>query len=586
MADHSRPVLILGAGINGAALARELALNGVPLVVADAADAASGATAYSSRLIHGGLRYLEYGDFALVRESLAERTRLLRLAPQFVRPLRLFIPVENRLGGAWATLRRLLRGDGRGSATAAPPRRGLWLVRAGLWFYDRYARDQSLPRHRAFAAGDPAAVPVDRRQFRWQCAYYDAQIQFPERFVLALLEDARRAAARSGARFDVRTYCRARLDGETVTLTDLPGRHGRVSCAELAPNQARLTQPWHTEYVDSAIEELRPAAIVNATGAWVDGTLRTLQIPSRRLMGGTKGSHFVTYHAGLRKLLAGRGVYAEAPDGRPVFVLPWGQATLVGTTDLPFEGDPRDATATPHELQYLLAAVNDVLPGAELTPDDVDQHYSGVRPLPAADARTPAAITRRHGIVFHDDCPLPCWSLVGGKLTTCRQLAEEAADAVFTRLGMKRIAGSRDLPLPGGEAYPADEAALLATWNSVATERGVTVEQVRALWPLYGTRSDEVLAKLPAERRTDLLDGTHLPRELARWTIRHEWALTLDDLVERRLMLLYHQPLTAACLRQLAEVLTEERLLPAEEIETHVSATIDRLHTRYGKRVV
>src|SRR5271154_1893735 len=139
-----QPVLILGAGINGAALARELALNGVGVVVVDTRDIASGATAYSSRLIHGGLRYLEYGDFSLVRESLGERTRLLKLAPQFVRPLRLFIPVRNRFGGLLSAARRFLGLKDR----PHPDRvlhRGLWTVRFGLWLYDHYARDPTLP---------------------------------------------------------------------------------------------------------------------------------------------------------------------------------------------------------------------------------------------------------------------------------------------------------------------------------------------------------------------------------------------------------------------------------------------------------
>ena len=173
-------MVILGAGINGCALARELVLNGVSVWLVDTADIAFGATAYSSRLIHGGLRYLEYGEFDLVRESLAERTRLLRLAPQFVRPLRLFIPVANRFGGIIESARRfLLRRSGKSSGS-----RGLWLVRMGLWFYDTYAHDPSLPRHQVHRIDDPCAVSIDDRQFRWLCSYYDAQIAYPERFVL------------------------------------------------------------------------------------------------------------------------------------------------------------------------------------------------------------------------------------------------------------------------------------------------------------------------------------------------------------------------------------------------------------------
>src|SRR5688572_3873967 len=183
-------VLILGAGINGAALARELVLNGLSVCVVDKADIASGATARSSRLIHGGLRYLEHGEFDLVRESLGERTRLLRLAPQFVQPLRLLIPVRTRFTGVPTAAGRFF-GWQPGRLSRQPTTRGLWLVRMGLRLYDAYAKDAVLPRHRAHRTGQPGTVPVNREKYRWQCSYYDAQIPFPERFVLAMLQDAR-----------------------------------------------------------------------------------------------------------------------------------------------------------------------------------------------------------------------------------------------------------------------------------------------------------------------------------------------------------------------------------------------------------
>ncbi len=177
------PVLILGAGINGAALARELVLNGAPVVLVDTDDLTSGATSASSRLIHGGLRYLEYGEFDLVRESVEERTRLLRLAPHLVRPLELFIPVRTRFGGLTSAVRRLM-----GKQSHDPPAsRGLWLVRTGLRWYDTYARDPVLPRHKIYRADDPQALAVDSSCYRWQCSYFDAQVPFPERMVVALI---------------------------------------------------------------------------------------------------------------------------------------------------------------------------------------------------------------------------------------------------------------------------------------------------------------------------------------------------------------------------------------------------------------
>ena len=388
----SEPVLILGAGINGAAIARELTLNGVGVVIVDQQDVASGATAASSRLIHGGLRYLEYREFDLVRESLAERTRLLKLAPQFVRPLRLFIPLNNRSGGLLTAARRFL-GLKAGTPKSGSARRGLWPVRIGLALYDAYARDSTLPRRQLFRADSAETVQVDPKEFRWMYGFSDAQAIYPERFTLALLEDARQCVEQAGSPFQLFTYHRAKLDGRTVNI---------------APTR----QPEQTAFF------IRPSAIVNATGAWVDRTLSGLDLPSPRLIGGTKGSHFVTYHPGLRDRLAGRGIYVEAADGRPVFVLPFGDGTLVGTTDLVYDDDPAQAQASPEELDYLLNAVNDLFSDVRLSPRDIEMHYSGVRPLPYVGPRTPSAVTRRHLLQPNPDCPVPFYSIIGGKLTT------------------------------------------------------------------------------------------------------------------------------------------------------------------------
>jgi glycerol-3-phosphate dehydrogenase len=552
-------VLILGAGINGAALARELVLGGVSVVVVDAGDLAGGATASSSRLIHGGLRYLEYGEFDLVRESLAERTRLLRLAPHLVRPLRLFIPVSNRSGGLRKSVGRFL-GWETGASTRLEPPRGLWLVRAGLWLYDRYARDPTLPRHTAFSAADPRAVSVARERYRWLCSYYDAQVLFPERFVIDLFDDARQAARETGASLTVYTYHRATLRGRTIDV-----------CAEAGG--------------DAPLATFEPSAIVNATGAWVDRTLRQLRVDCPTLMGGTKGSHLVTSHARLRAALGEHGLYAEADDGRPVFILPFGDSTLVGTTDLPFEGDPGDALASTEELQYLMRTVNTIMPDVNLAAEDIDLHYCGVRPLPRTSPSAPAAITRRHWLEEHKSSDVPLYSVIGGKLTTCRSLAEQAAGTLRARLGLPPVVVSRDRPLPGGNSYPADAASLNAVLQRLAEEHGMSNDALRAVWTLRGTRTASILSECTDSAGGGILAGTDLPISFVRWVIRHEWVRRLSDLVERRLMLLYERRLSKTCLRQLAALLVEEGVLPMSEAEAEVATTVERLRIRYGKRL-
>lgn len=505
----AQPVVVLGAGINGAAIARELLLNGVPAVVVDRADLCSGATAGASRLIHGGLRYLEYGDFALVRESVEERQRLLQLAPDFVRPLEICIPVRRRFGGWLAAARRFCHGR----TSAKPANRGLWLIRCGLWLYDRFARRDQLPKHRVHAVGAAGMPAVDAQEYRWLCSYWDAQILYPERFVVALLRDARQLAEDQDLQFDIFTYHEAKLADEQLTVSSLRNPH---------------SEPVRT---------LRPAAIINATGAWVDLTLEQIGVPHPPMMGGTKGSHFVTFHEPLRKSIGQRGLYLEADDGRPVFILPFGAGVLVGTTDVVFDRDPGLATATDEELNYLLAAVRLSLPQCQLSRDDIALHYAAVRPLPRADtAAAPGSVTREHRLEEHHDTSVPLFSVVGGKLTTCRSLAEESVATILGRLGLPIQATSRERPLPQDEEFAANEAA-----------------------DLTGPLVDHVVA--------------------------NEWVTTLDDLVERRLMLLYAKEFSVDWLQRLATALVAAGKLSPNDVSAAVAATVERLNSRYGRNL-
>ena len=233
------PVLILGAGINGASVARDLVLNGVPVWIIDRGDIASGATSKSSRLIHGGLRYLEYGDLRLVREALAERERLLRLAPQFVRPLRFYVPVHGRVSGCLAALLRLL-----GKSPRRPTRRGLWIVRTGLWLYDRFTKASSLPRRSIHRSTEPDVPSVDAETFRWLCGYSDAQMLYPERYTLALLTDCQELAEKTQIDFRVFTYHDVSLTDGVATLTDQLARFLPVAnSAKRTPTARRPSQP-------------------------------------------------------------------------------------------------------------------------------------------------------------------------------------------------------------------------------------------------------------------------------------------------------------------------------------------------------
>ena len=554
---QQKPVVILGAGINGAALARELVLNRVPVWVVDAADIACGATSRSSRLIHGGLRYLEYGDIGLVRESLVERSRLRHLAPQYVEPLRLFIPLGRRVSGLFQSAVRFLGAERsamlrRVTAPLRGATRGLWAVRTGLWLYDRLVRDPEFPDSWLHRSSDPAVPRVDSSRFRWLCSYSDAQMRYPERFTVALLEDARQIASEAGIDFRVLTYHKTEARGESLHFQSL---------------------------TRGSSLEVRPALIVNATGAWGDLTLDRLNVKARRLFGGTKGSHFITHHPALRAALGDAAVYAEAEDGRLIFVLPFGESVLVGTTDVRFEQPPDEAVASEEELRYLLQMTQGLFPDVGLERDDIDMHYSGVRPLPYAPSETAAAISRDHALEVQRDGAVPVMTLVGGKLTTCRALAEETADQILSEVGVPRVADSRTRPIPGGRDYPPSASRLQREWERLAERFGLSSDAVRSLWALFGNRVAEILERI-APLSGDFLPDTEIPREIVPWVIEHEWAKTLDDLVERRLMLLYRPHLSEACLHALAEHLVE----PAA-VESTVASYIQRLQRVYGKRV-
>ncbi len=553
----TKRVLIVGAGINGAALARELLLNGVAVDLVDESDICSGTSAFSTRLIHGGLRYLEYRELELVRESLAERNRWLALAPQLVRPLRIFIPATTRLGGLIGVARRFLHLEKASSAVKAPSR-GLWLIRLGLAVYDSYAGASALPPHSVHHLADPDVPPVDRNRYLGMCSYYDGQLRWVERFVIALLQDACLIAAQRGVHFRLWTHVRLR--------------------ATSAGSAFELVRSDGT--VIGAIET--PDAVVNATGPWVDRTLRELGISSPPLIGGTKGSHIGTFHTGLRTALRNGGVYAEAIDGRPFFILPFGEAVLIGTTDIPYRGDPRAAVPDETEVEYLLASVRQVFPQYPLTRSDIAFFYAGVRPLPRVEGRSPSGITRRHFVRAHPEAPRPTFSLIGGKLTVCRSLAELAARTVLRTIGLAVHTHSRNRPLPGA---PSSPCSVPATLRRAVTGHGFEPVLAERLFEWYGTRAESVL-----EEAVRLASGTvacsWVPRGLVDWIVAHEWVGELEDLVVRRLLLVFEPVIHRATLVELAARLRVHGRLQAEQDGDEVQRLCTLLRTRFGREVV
>ena len=375
-------VVIIGAGINGAGIARDAAMRGLKVLLVEKGDIGMGTSVASTRLIHGGLRYLEHFEFGLVRESLREREILLRIAPHLVRPLAITIPIYKR------------------------SKRGRLMIRAGMILYDLLSWGKSLPRHKMLSR----AATLER----WpglnpdglvgSALYYDAQVEFPERLVMENALSAREFGA------EVLAHTR---------VTNLGVKDGKVSEVEFVTEDGRK-------------QSAEAAMVINAAGPWIDQVLERAPVKSEKLIGGTKGSHLVVSPFSGAPADA---IYVEArSDGRPIFIIPWNKLYLIGTTDIRFEGDPDEVRCEPWEIDYLLSETNLALPGANLTRDNILYTYSGVRPLPVSGDKDEQSITRRHFIREHPLLP-NLLSIVGGKLTTYRSLAEECVDLIFLKLG-------------------------------------------------------------------------------------------------------------------------------------------------------
>lgn len=473
-------VIVVGAGINGAGIARDAALRGLRTCIIDQQDAGAGTSRWSSRLIHGGLRYLEHGELGLVHESLRERELLLRQAPHLVRPLPLLIPVY------------------------AGSRRALGTVELGLWLYDLLSLGRSLPGHRRLSREETIReVPGLRiAGLEGAASYFDAQVTFPERLVIELLLGARDAGA------VIHTYAR---------VLEVPVVAGRVQGVVVAtPAGTRQT--------------LTAGAVVNAAGPWVDQVVAGSGRGTSRLLGPTKGTHVVVPRI---PGLGGQALYAEAAsDGRPFFILPWNGLVLIGTTDTRFDGDPGEVRPTEAEVAYLLAATQGVFPRSAPERRDVLYAYAGVRPLPRQGLRETGAITRRHQVRQHPRLR-GLFNVLGGKLTTFRSLAEDAVDQVAARLGRR---GARCLTattgLPGGGATPLDIEADLQRFTLLAPRSR------RHLVDLYGTRAERVAALTVSdpELAAPICPASHAIAAEVVFAFQEEFATTLADVIFRRCM--------------------------------------------------
>ncbi len=463
-------LLIVGGGINGCAIAREAALNGRSVLLVEKDDLAGHTSSASSKLIHGGLRYLEYRAFRLVREALQERERLLKAAPHLIYPMRFVIPHEQAV-------------------------RPWWMVRAGLFLYDRLGGQISLPRSRGLRDTDRIwRAPLQRQGKGF--VYSDCWVD-DARLTLANALDA----ARHGA--------------EIVTRTAL------VSAR-------RESGLWQALLSDGRAVSAR--AIVNAAGPWVAGLIGKIGLESRSKVRLIKGSHIV-----VPRLFAGAQAYLlQQPDRRVVFALPYQKEwTLIGTTDVAVDR-PEDAVVSEDEIAYLCGAANRYFT-AQVTPGDVLSSFSGVRPLYDDGASESRAVTRDY-VLELDDAGAPALSVFGGKITTARRLAEQAFARLAGALDWAVVASSRGGAFPGGDFgdFDAFLAEVRERWSFLGEERSLRMARA------YGSMLRNMLTGVRSEGDMGQDFGAGFTAVEARWMREHEWAWTADDCLMRRSKLGLH----------------------------------------------
>ena len=485
-------VIVIGGGINGVAIARECARAGRRTLLVEQLDFAAGTTSRSTRIIHGGLRYLEHGDIGQVRESLSERQGLLQRYPHLVHPLQFLLALDHT------------------------SRRSALAVRTGLWLY-RKMGNASLRAGDGRSQQDKLERLLDAGKHFSVFSFDDAQCEFPERLVAEWLVEAAEAGA------VVRNHT------QVLAVQIHNGRASGVLLRDqLSKKEERVEGTW----------------IINATGPWADGICQTSSIQTGNpMVGGVRGSHIV-----LPKFTGApdAAVYTEAIDGRPIFVIPWNEQVLVGTTEVPDGNNPDRVQPSADEVQYLLGSVFHLFPEVRISEDDIHYAFAGVRPLPFSPKKNPSAVTRKHYLHDHSaDGAAQMVSVIGGKLTTAGSLARECAAKIGAKTTLPTL------------AIAAEDGIdpMLEQWTFDVAERGeLTADVARGIVEWYGKRALSVasMARGRPELRAHLCPHTrHIVAEAVA-AFSREYAGTLADVLLRRVPVALGPCWSSSCSREAA----------------------------------
>lgn len=543
-------VLVIGGGVNGIGTFRDLAHQGIDVLLVEKADFSSGASAGSSHMLHGGIRYLENGEFRLVSEALTERNLMLRNAPHYAKPLPTTIPIFSWFSGFLNAPLKFLR------LIEKPSERGAAVIKIGLIFYDWFARKHRvMPTHSMMGRNAALeAYPGINPEIKCVARYYDAWMPYPERICLELVQDAQNTNPNAQAL----NYVAA-----------VGSQEGRVELRD------ELTGETFS---------VKPKIVINAAGPWIDFAMHALGKPTG-FIGGTKGSHLILDHPELFRACNGGEFFFENHDGRIVLILPYlDNKVMVGTTDIRIK-DPEEAVCTDDEIDYMLTLVSRVFPGVKVGREHLVFTFSGVRPLPASDKGYTGNVSRDHSIVITEagegGLPFPVLSLVGGKWTTFRAFSEQSADAALKRLNLDRKVSTEHLALGGGKNYPSDSAAWV---KALSEETGLSLAQAQILFERYGTHAHEIAGFMSDDVDVDAPLTHH-----ARYTRRELMYLTateqvarLDDILLRRTLMAWFGGVTLALIEEVAGIVGGVLGWDSARREAEIDRACELLHRKHG----
>ncbi len=533
-------VVVIGSGMAGAGIARDAALRGYRTLLLERKDFAFGTTSRSSKLIHGGLRYLELFDFGLVRESLRERERLQRLAPHLVRPLPFVIPVY------------------RGA------KRGMIMIRVGMKLYDLLTPGKRTEHYRTMSREETlrSEPHLEPRDLVGAGYYFDDLLLFPERLCLENVLSAKRWGA------SVFNY---------AEVTGLKSREPRAESREGRTGDRGPGTGWEIEARDArsgAVARMTARVVVNAAGPWVDRVRRLAGVDlGRRCVRTTKGIHL------LLPRITDHAVYIAAKrDERMFFVIPWREFSLVGTTDSDFDGDLDRLAATREEVRYLLSETQRVFPTAHVREDEISYTYAGVRPLAFEEGKSVSAVSREHKVTpeAEDGTFL---SITGTKLTCYRSLAEEAVDRIGRLLGRPIPCRTHGLALDGSDGDGTVEVRLWADVADLARRTGLDPEEVQNLLATYGRRYQAVLdiAERGPELKERLCKQNPDIRAQLLYALEHELTETLTDFLLRRTGIGTSACMGRDCCEQIARWMGEARGWDRRRIDREIQEYLDEI---------